>query len=115
YGGRSRGCGRERWRGDETAYGEPADHLLRETDPSGCQEAIRPLLGQLARLAEDDRHGREPNLTFGDPVSHHAGPHTVEREDLRVAVLDDHRRTWDRGQLRELEFQFARRQRGDEI
>ena len=33
-----------------------------------AEVAVRPLLGQLAGLAEHDRHGWEPDLGFGEPL-----------------------------------------------
>jgi len=96
---RRRRCGLERWRRFEAAYGEVANHLSTEPDASSCEEPVGPLLGKLAGVAEDDRNGRKPDLAFGDRISHDAGPDVVELEDLRVTLLDDHRGTWDHGQL----------------
>jgi len=74
YVGRARRCGRERRSRLKVSYGEVADHLLREPDLGSREEAVGPLLGELAGLAEDERNGREPDLAFGDPVGHDAGP-----------------------------------------
>jgi hypothetical protein len=80
---------RERRRRVEGSYGEVADHLLREPDLGSREEAVGPLLGELAGLTEDDRNGREPDLAIGDPVGHDAGPDVVDLEDPRVTLFDD--------------------------
>jgi hypothetical protein len=65
--------GRERRSPFGASRCEVADHLLGQSHSGGRQEPVRPLLGQLPGLAEDDRHGREPGLPLSDPVSHDAG------------------------------------------
>jgi hypothetical protein len=56
------------------------------------EKPVGVLLGELASLAEHD---------------------VVELEQLRVTVLDHHRRTWERGQLADLVTQLAAGEAGN--
>nr|WP_244918303.1 hypothetical protein [Mycobacterium xenopi] len=63
----------------------------------GGEEPVGVFLGELAGLAEHDGHVRPADLQLGEPVGDHRGPDAVKLEQLRVAILDDHRRARERG------------------
>ena len=81
----------------------------------GGEESVGPFLGELAGLAEHDRHVGPADLQLGQPVGDHRGPHAVELEQLRVPVLDHDRRTRQRGQIGDLITQLAAGEAGDQI
>ena len=81
----------------------------------GGQEPVGPFLGELAGLAEHDRHVGPADLQFGQPVGDHGGTDALKLEQLRVAVLDDDRRARQRGQIGDLIAQLAAGQAGDQI
>ena len=81
----------------------------------GGQVAVGPFLGQAAGLAEHDGDVGPTDLAFGDPVGDERGPDPVLLEDLRVAVLDDHRGAGQGGELAEGVAEPAAGQTGDQV
>ena len=81
----------------------------------GGEEPVGPFLGELAGLAEHDRHVGPADLQLGEAVGDHRGPDMVEFEQLRVAVLDHDRRAWEGGQIADLVTQLAAGEAGDQI
>ncbi len=51
---------------------------------SGGEVPVGPLLGERARLAEDDRDAGPPDLQLGKPVGDDGGPDVLELEQLRA-------------------------------
>ena len=58
----------------------------------GGEITICPFLGELARLAEDNRHHRPADLQLGQAVGDNAAADVLNREDLATVVLDNDRR-----------------------
>ncbi len=81
----------------------------------GGEVPVGPLLGQLAVLAEHDRHVRPTDLQLGQPVGDQGRADPVEGEHLRVPVLDHHRRARQGGQLGDGETQPATGQARDQV
>ena len=65
----------------------------------GREEAVGPVLGELARVGEHDRHARVAHLELGDQLAQPAGPHARLPYERAVALLDHHRSAGQRGQF----------------
>ena len=71
------------------------------------QEPVGPLLGQLARVAEDDRDRGVANVEASDELRQPAGAHSLDLEQRRIALLDGHSSRRERRELDHPEAQRA--------